>query len=116
LVAVIIAIIPAYILAVTNAYSDLWRMFGTSNQLIAAIGLITISAYFVQKKKSVKFLIIPTIFMMLTTISALFYSLFSKTGFIAEGNWVLSIFAGALVVLALVISWEGFVVIKKKRR
>ncbi len=116
LVAVIIALIPAYVLAVTNAYADLWRMFGTSNQLIAAIGLITISAYFVQKKKSIKFLVIPTVFMMLTTISALFYSLFSKTGFIAEGNWVLSIFAGALVVLALIISWEGFQVVKRKKK
>jgi len=108
LVAVVIAIVPAYILAVTNAYADLWRMFGTSNQLIAAIVLITISAYFVQKKKSVKFLVIPTLFMMVTTISALIYSLFNKTGFIAEGNWVLSVFALALIVLALVISWEGF--------
>jgi len=116
LIAVIIALVPAYILAVTNAYADLWRMFGTSNQLIAAIGLITIGAYFVQKKKSVKFLVVPIIFMMLTTISALFYSLFNKTGFIAEGNWVLSIFAGALVVLALIISWEGFSSIKKKSK
>ncbi len=115
LIAVIIAIVPAYILAVTNAYSDLWRMFGTSNQLIVAIGLITISAYFVQKKKSIRFLIIPTIFMMLTTISALFYSLFNKTGFISEGNWVLSIFVGALVVLALIISWEGWQTIRKKK-
>ncbi len=115
LVAVIIAIVPAYVLAVTNSYSNLWRMFGTSNQLIAAIGLITISAYFVQKKQSVKFLVIPTIFMMLTTISALFYSLFNKTGFISEGNWVLSIFAGALVVLALIISWEGWQTIRKRK-
>ena len=114
LVAVVIAIVPAYVLAVTNAYADLWRMFGTSNQLIAAIGLITISAYFVQKKRSVKFLMIPTVFMMLTTISALVYSLFNKAGFIAEGNWVLSVFAGALVVLALIVSWEGFVSIKRK--
>jgi len=63
----------------------------------------------------VKFLVIPTIFMMLTTISALFYSLFNKTGFISEGNWVLSIFAGALVVLALIISWEGWQTIRKRK-
>jgi len=53
--------------------------------------------------------------MMLTTISALFYSLFNKTGFISEGNWVLSIFAGALVVLALIISWEGWQTIRKRK-
>ena len=114
--AVLIVIIPAYLLAITNAYSDLWRLFGSSNQLIAAIALITISAYFVEHKKKIKFLIIPTLFMVITTISALVYSLFNKTGFIAEGNWVLSIFSFALIILALVISWEGFEIVRKKNK
>lgn len=115
-VAVLIAIIPAYILAVTNSYAELWRIFGSSNQLIAAIALITISAYFVEHKKNIKFLIIPTLFMITTTLAALFYSLFSKTGYIAEGNIVLSVFAGALIILALVVGWEGFRILQKKRK
>jgi carbon starvation protein len=114
-IAVLIAIIPAYFLAITNTYADLWRLFGSSNQLIAAIALITISAYFVEHKKKIKFLIIPTLFMIITTISALFYSLFNKSGYLAEGNWVLALFAAALIVLAFVVSWEGFQIVRKKR-
>jgi carbon starvation protein len=111
---VLIAIIPAYFLAITNAYSDLWRLFGSSNQLIAAITLITISAYLIEHKKKIKFLIIPTLFMIITTISSLIYSLFNKTGYIAEENWILTLFAGLLIILALIISLEGFQIIRKK--
>ncbi|MBU2104794.1 MAG: carbon starvation protein A [Nanoarchaeota archaeon] len=116
ILAVLIAVIPAYLLAVTNTYADLWRLFGSSNQLIAAIALITISAYFVEHKQKIKFLIIPTLFMIVTTISALFYSLFNKTGYIAEGNWILALFSLALVVLAFVVSWEGFRIVMKKKK
>ena len=116
IVGMLVAVVPAYLLAVTNTYAELWRMFGSSNQLIAAIGLITISAYFVEHKKKIKFLIIPTLFMIITTISALIYSLFSRTGYIAEGNWVLGIFAGALIILALIVSWEGFGVVWRKKK
>jgi len=112
----LVAVVPAYLLAVTNTYAEMWRMFGSSNQLIAAIGLITISAYFVEHKKKIKFLIIPTLFMIITTISALIYSLFSRTGYIAESNWVLGIFAGALIILALIVSWEGFGVVWRKKK
>ena len=111
----IIAIIPAYILAVTNTYANIWRMFGSSNQLIAAIALITISAYFVEHKKKIKFLIIPTLFMIVTTLAALLYGLFSKTGYLFTGNWLLAIFSIALIILALIVSWEGFKVIIQKR-
>ena len=116
IVSMLVAVVPAYLLAVTNTYAEMWRMFGSSNQLIAAIGLITISAYFVEHKKKIKFLIIPTLFMIITTISALIYSLFSRTGYIAESNWVLGIFAGALIILALIVSWEGFGVVWRKKK
>jgi carbon starvation protein len=113
-ICVLIAVIPAYLLAVTNAYADLWRLFGSSNQLIAAIALITISAYFIEHKKGIRFLIIPTIFMVITTIAALFYSLFNKQGYIAEGNWILSLFSMVLIIFALIVSWEGLKTVKRK--
>ena len=115
IVCILITIIPAYLLAVTNTYSNIWRLFGSSNQLIAAIALITISAYFVEHKKKIKFLIIPTLFMIVTTISALLYGLFNKTGYILTGNWLLSIFSIALIGLALVVSWEGWRIIRKRK-
>lgn len=116
LFAVLITIIPAYILAITNTYTNIWRIFGSSNQLIAAIALITISAYFVEHKQKIKFLLIPTAFMIITTISALIYGLFNKNGYIFTGNWILSIISIALIILALIISYEGFNIIKKYKQ
>ena len=115
-VGVLITIIPAYILAVTNSYANLWRLFGSANQLIAAIALITISAYFIEHKKHIKFLIIPTVFMMVTTMAALIYSLFNKAGYIFTGNWLLAVISLILLVLAVIVSYEGFEVIKKYRK
>ena len=116
IVAVLITIIPAYILAVTNSYATLWRMFGSSNQLIAAIALITISAYLIERKKHIKFLLIPTVFMIVTTISALVYGLFNKTGYVFSGNWLLAIISIALIVLGLFISWEGLRVLWRHKK
>jgi len=116
-IGVLITIIPAYILAVTNTYSNIWRMFGTANQLIAAIALITISAYLIEHKQKIKFLIIPTLFMVVTTLAALFWGLFnSSSGYLFTGNWLLSIISIVLIILALIISWEGFRIVWKKWR
>ena len=113
---VLITLIPAYLLAISNQYVNLWRLFGSANQLIAAIALITISAYFIEHKKKIKFLIIPTIFMIITTLAALLYSLFNAQGYIFTGNWILSIVSIILFCLALVVSWEGIQVLKKYKK
>ncbi len=113
---VLITVIPAYILAITNTYSNIWRMFGTANQLVAAIALITISAYLIEHKQKIKFLIIPTLFMVVTTLAALFWSLFNANGYLFTGNWLLSIISVVLIILALIISWEGFRIVWKKWR
>ncbi len=116
LIGVLVTIIPAYIIAITSVYSNIWRLFGSANQLIAAVALITISAYFIEHKKKIKFLIIPTIFMIVTTISAIAYGLFNDKGYIATGNWILTIISFALLILALVISYEGFQIIKNGKK
>ena len=115
-VCVLITVIPAYILAITNAYSEIWKLFGSANQLIAAVALITISAYFVEHKRKIKFLIIPTAFMIITTISALFYGLFNQQGYLLARNWLLSLISIALIILALIICYEGFLSIIKNEK
>jgi carbon starvation protein len=43
----LITLVPAWLLAVTNTYEVIWRLFGTSNQLIASITMLGVSSYFV---------------------------------------------------------------------
>lgn len=121
-VSTLILLIPAYLLAVTNTYSNIWKMFGASNQLIAAVALIAISAYLSGIKRPTVFTLIPSIFMSLTTIAALVWSTFNPiNGYFtsSEINVTLGIISVVLVLLGVVVSVDGLMAINayhKKRR
>jgi|TARA_Y100000310_G_scaffold298397_1_gene332320 carbon starvation protein len=112
----ILILIPVWLLAVTNSYETLWRLFGTSNQLTAAITMIAISSYFISKKISVKFIVIPALFVLVTTMSALIYLTFSANGYIFSGNYILAITSIGMFVLGLIVAKEGFDHLRKNRK
>lgn len=112
----LITLIPAWLLAVTNSYETLWRLFGTSNQLIASITMIGVSAFFISKKIKVKFIIIPAIFVLITTLSALVYLTFRPLGYISQGNFVLAGFSILMLILGIFVSFEGFNILRKKSK
>lgn len=111
----LITLVPAWILAVTGSYESLWRMFGTSNQLIASITLIGVSAFFISRKIKVKFIIIPTLFILVTTLSALMYLTFRSGGFFTEGNFILAGISLLMFALGAFVAWEGFNILRKKK-
>ena len=111
----LIVLIPAWLLAITNSYETLWRLFGTSNQLIASITMIGIAAFFISKKTRVKYIIIPAIFVLITTLSALIYLTFRAGGYIAEGNFILAGISMLMLVLGVFVAFEGFRILRKKR-
>lgn len=53
----------------------LWKLFGTSNQLLAGIALLVASIYFFKQRKPSWFTFIPMVFMIIITAVALFLSL-----------------------------------------
>ena len=67
----LITVIFMFILAYSNAFSVLWPIFGTANQLLAALGLITAASWLVLKGKKYLFALFPALFMLATTITAL---------------------------------------------
>ncbi|MBU2503757.1 MAG: carbon starvation protein A [Nanoarchaeota archaeon] len=107
-VTTIITLIPAWLLAITNSYETLWRLFGTSNQLIASITMISVSSYFVSRKIKVKFILIPALFVLVTTLSALLYLTFRAGGYLGEGNYALVAISMIMFVLGLFVAKEGF--------
>ncbi len=111
----IITLVPAWILAITNSYETMWRLFGTSNQLIASITMIGISAFFISRKIKVKFIIIPAVFVLLTTLSALLYLTFRTGGYFSNGNYVLAGVSMLMFVLGIFVAWEGFKVLRKNK-
>ncbi len=107
-------LIPAWLLAVTNTYEGLWRLFGSSNQLIASITMIAVSAFFIEKKTNVKFIVIPAFFILVTTLSALLYLTFRLGGYWSEGNFVLAGISMLMFALGAFVAWEGLKILKNK--
>jgi carbon starvation protein len=113
----ILILIPAYFLAITNSYASLWKLFGASNQLIASVVLLMISAYLVEKRKPSRYTLIPGLFMIVTTLGALFYQLLSKNGFLfGITNIPLIVISIVLILFALIVFFEVLSKLRRKKR
>lgn len=66
-----LAVVLMWLLAYSNAFSALWPIFGTANQLLAALALLAVSAWLLLRKKKNSFTLIPAIFMIATTLASL---------------------------------------------
>jgi carbon starvation protein len=99
-------------LAWTNAFAAIWPIFGSANQLLAALSLIAVSAWLISKGR--KFPLqtaLPAAAMLVTTIASLGFLLPLYAG---KGQWSLVAVDVALMALAagvVVVTW-----IKWRRR
>jgi len=103
-----LAVILMFILAVSNGYRLIWPVFGASNQLLAALSLIAVTAWLNLSGRKSWFTLFPAIIMLVTTIAALAYYLFAT--YIPTGNILLSI--TDIILLALSIG----VIVKSARK
>ena len=119
LVSTIITLAPAYYLAVSNGWKTIWKMFGASNQLIAAVALIVATAMLVKLKKPSIYTILPATFMIITTVASLIWSSFIAPDAYfgaTNGNLELGIIAIVLIVLAGLVSVDAIISIKKFKK
>jgi carbon starvation protein len=87
-----------FVFAYHNTVNNIWSIFGTANQLLAALTLIIVSFWLLSRKKTVWFTAIPAIFMIVTTVSML--AILLVTRFIQQGNVTLIIADLALLGLS----------------
>ncbi|MFH1699429.1 MAG: carbon starvation CstA family protein, partial [Candidatus Zixiibacteriota bacterium] len=92
-----ISVIIMFLLAYFNAFRLIWPLFGTANQLMAALALIAVSAWLFRKGRKNWFTLIPAVFMVITTVASLIYLLIMT--YLPSGNIVLII--ADLILLAL---------------
>ncbi len=92
-------------------YTTVWPIFGSSNQLLAALSLLAVAAYLKHLNKSNKMIIIPMIIMFFVTITALGFLIRDN---IASGNFLLVIIAILLLILAVVLIAQSYKVLSKK--
>ncbi len=99
-VAGIIGVGLAVWLALSGGYKTLWPLFGSANQLVAALALLAVVAWLTRQGKDNKFVLYPMFFMMAVTLTALVF-MFFKT--LAAANIVQSIVVVVLFILAVVL-------------
>ncbi len=82
-----LAVILMFILAISNGYRLIWPLFGASNQLLAALTLIAVTAWLNQSGRTSWYTLIPAVLMVITTIAALLYKLIVQ--YIPDSNTLL---------------------------
>ena len=84
-----LAVVLMFLLAYYNGYKLIWPLFGSTNQLLAALTLIAVSVWLHIAGKNNWYTLVPALVMMLTTIASLFYSLFEK--YLPSHNIILTV-------------------------
>ncbi len=76
----------------------LWTLFGTTNQLLAGLTLLTVSIFLFKLSRPVVYTLLPMVLMLVVTIWAMIISL---QGFWENGQWLLLLVAGGILVISL---------------
>jgi carbon starvation protein len=111
-VATAIIIGLAFILA-TGSWQTVWPVFGSANQLIAALALLVLTVVLWRRGKQTAHTLIPLAFMLATALGALGYQGWS---FFAGGKFLLGGISIALVALAVVMVVDSLQAVRRGRR
>ncbi|MBI5025809.1 MAG: carbon starvation protein A, partial [Nitrospirae bacterium] len=93
-----ICVLLMFLLAYYNAFLVIWPIFGTANQLLAALTLIALTAWLMVKGKRYWFTLFPAIFMIVTTVYSLLHLFTMK--YLPDRNWTLASTDMLLILLA----------------
>ena len=91
-------------------WKAVWPLFGATNQLLGALALLVIYIVRVYKKKSVWFVFVPMLFMLVTSLAGL-GQMFMEN--IHSGNRIILILSGILLVLTVLICIDVVIMRRK---
>lgn len=109
--ATIITLVLAYLLAKVG-YAEIWPLFGSANQLLSVLALVSCAVFLKRTKRQGVMLWIPMFFMMAVTFTALTMTIvklgtaFVTTG-LSLGNTLQMIFAILLLILGVIVAVQG---------
>lgn len=103
-VATTITVVLGAILA-AGGYEAIWPIFGSANQLLAALALMAVALWLKKSGKSFNMITIPMIFMLIVTLSALVFLV--RDNFV-DSNYILVVFPIFLFILAIVLAVQGY--------
>lgn len=105
--ATLIVVLASLALLSTGQFQQLWPVFGSANQLLAALALLAVTVWLTKTKTQRWFTLLPMLFMFAVTLSSLV--LFSWAQF-QSGSIVLMSLSLGLFLLALALlfySWKA---------
>ena len=111
--------VPAYILifADEGSWVKFWTLFGSSNQLLAALSLLAITVWLHRSRRRIWFTLIPMVFVLCITLwslgSLVVANVSAADGFGIEAVNALS--AAVLILLALYLAAEALVQVRRER-
>ncbi len=94
-----IAVVLMLALALTNGYEAVWKIFGSSNQLLAALALLVATCWLAAKQRPLWYTLLPAIFMFATSIWML-VRLLTRV-YIPGGTATAPLTIAAILVLAM---------------
>jgi carbon starvation protein len=107
-----LCVVLMFILAKTNAFLSIWPIFGTANQLLAALTLTCVTVWLMKKRKPFMLALAPAGFMMVTTTASLLKLLFNN--YLPERNVTLAV--ADILLLALSVAFVVLAISIFRRR
>ena len=102
---------------VRPAYMDFWTLFGTSNQLLAALTLLGVTVWLKREKRRVWYTFAPMLFVMGITVWALVIQVRQNVVTLqARFDWsatLNAVFGGALLLLAAAVMVEALRAVRR---
>jgi carbon starvation protein len=121
-VATFFTVLPGGLLALSGSYQAIWPIFGSANQLLAALALLAGSVWLSKKGQKNGFLRYPMYFMFAVTLSALVILVYQKIKLIVNyytetempatfsllSTYILAIIAILLFIVAIILVKEAY--------
>ncbi len=104
-VATLITVVLAAALTYSGGWSTIWPIFGSANQLLAALALLSLSVWLAKNNKKNFYTVIPMVFMFAVTLTALVSLVFQN---LAGGSLILAVLGILLFILAIVLIKQSY--------
>ena len=87
----------------------LWTLFGTTNQILAGLTLLTVTIYLYRKKKPVLYTLLPMFLVLSTTIAGMIMGIFKAMG---KEQWTVAAVGFVIFALAVWVLIEALLAVK----
>jgi carbon starvation protein len=127
-VGIIVSLAVMCLLVLTGTWVYLWQLFGSANQLMAALSMLIVTVWLISAGRNPAFIGLPGLFMYVTTIAAQIVIAYNLWATVLVPNWgkpgagvpivgaILMLLVSLLIIVAaLVIGYDGLKAMRRFR-